>query len=111
MNNMALCRACREVPDTLFGSKPEYAKSVLRSSVPHMPIHWLKISASSGCSLCKVLTSGIGGSDFLTPEQQATIPTNLRLALIDPEQGLNVCVDMDDINHVFYYFVPPSLCM
>ena len=111
INSMTLCPFCEEIPDTLFGSKPEYANSVLRSSIPHVPILWLKNSASLGCPLCKVLASGIGGGDFLTPEEQATIPTNLRLASIDAEQGLNICVGLDDINHVFYYFVPPNLCM
>ena len=40
-------------------------------------------------------------------EIQATQSTDLDLAMTDPHQAFNVCVSIDDYNHVLYYHIPP----
>ena len=76
-----------------------------------LPIDSLRQSAVSGCPLCRVLAAGIElayADDLLSPEIRACQPTRLERAKIDPEQGFDLCIGVDDINHVFFYFVLPS---
>lgn len=82
-------------------------RRVLDYAVPHLPLDILRISAKAGCPLCRILAHGIQ-SYFLPPEIQADGWTNIRPALIDLHQAFQVCVDMDDVNHVFYFHVPSS---
>ena len=77
----------------------------------HLPIDSLRQSAVLGCRLCRILAAGIESAyadDLLSPEIRACQPTQLERAKIDPEQGFDLCIGVDDINHVFFYYVPPS---
>lgn len=104
---MSLCWFCQEIPDHFFQPNPNHKSNPLKTlKISHLPIYYLQNSAASGCPLCKILASGSGGD--LPLEIQATHPTHLRLAMIDPHQAFDVCVDIDDYKHVFYYHIPPS---
>lgn len=109
---MSLCDYCQAIPAHFFQFKNgpgTSIKSLLDHTVPHRPILFLRISADSGCPLCKILVSGIKDhADDLPLHTLLTRRTNLRLAMIDSHQAFSVCVDLDDYNHVFYYHIPPS---
>ena len=107
---MSLCWVCQEIPDYFFQPSPNPESNPLKTlKIPHLPIYYLQNSAASGCPLCKILASGIDvHAGDLPLEIQATRQTHLRLAMIDPHQAFDVCVDMDDYNRVFYYHIPPS---
>lgn len=110
---MTLCWFCQEIPDHFSKPNPDpevdSLQYALDHAIPHLPIPYLQNSAASGCSLCKILASGIDErARHLPLTSQATSLTNLRLAMIDPNQAFDVCVGFDDYNHVFYYHIPSS---
>ena len=109
-----LCDYCQTIPESFFIGKSLSddirIQYIMENQWPHLPIDALRRSAEEGCSLCRILAAGIQ-SDWLPPEINATRRTTLRLALIDPQQGFQICVDMDDVNHVLYYHVPSSQSM
>jgi hypothetical protein len=102
---MSLCEACRAINPRFFSAEFDNAEFMQGPEVAHLPINSIRRSARDGCPMCICLIAS-ADVDWLPDKLLETRQVVLRRAIIDHYQALQMCVDMDDVSHTYFFRVP-----
>ena len=106
---MTLCTTCSGIPTNFFDPVPAdfFSPTDCQFRYPHLTPSWLRLSASNGCPMCKILACQLH-DEHLSKKVKDRHRLTMKRAIIDPQQGFGLWMGNDDLSHNFFLQVPSN---